>query len=182
MRAPTEMALLNDPAVGDPASKSAELYQYNFSFNISSFRYWRRRAPRKLDAFKSIRRYLWLCCQPAAPLSSPVRSSSPIRGYFSAHGPSSIMVRKCRKIDSIRHITSESRADFVYMAPPFIAYYGTLQGGTNESTLLMTAYDQCRLYRDALHDPSGLWRHIVYGNWQDNSHWATGKSLGASDH
>jgi rhamnogalacturonyl hydrolase YesR len=64
------------------------------------------------------------------------------------------------------------------MAPPFIAYYGVLQGGINESTLLMTAYDQCRLYRDALQDPSsGLWRHVVYGNWQDNSHWATGKTL-----
>lgn len=69
-----------------------------------------------------------------------------------------------------------NRSDFVYMAPPFIAYYGILQGGDDEPRLLMTAYDQCRLYRDALHDPaSGLWRHVVYGNWQDNSHWATGR-------
>jgi rhamnogalacturonyl hydrolase YesR len=63
------------------------------------------------------------------------------------------------------------------MAPPFIAYYGVLQGGIDEPILLMTAYDQCRLYRDALHDPaSGLWRHVVYGSWQDNSHWATGET------
>lgn len=66
------------------------------------------------------------------------------------------------------------RADFVYMVPPFIAYYGALEGGYAAQALLQVAYDQCRLYRDALRDPSGLWRHIALGNWTDDTHWATG--------
>ena len=68
------------------------------------------------------------------------------------------------------------RADFVYMAPPFIAYYGILQGGSQEATLLQQAYDQCRLYRNYLRDDSGLWKHIVLGDTasQDFRHWGTG--------
>lgn len=67
------------------------------------------------------------------------------------------------------------RADFVYMAPPFIAYFAILQGGEAELPLLQTAYDQCKLYRDQLFDvgPS-LWRHVALGSWQDTNHWATG--------
>lgn len=70
-----------------------------------------------------------------------------------------------------------ARSDFVYMVPPFIAYYGALQGGEDGRTLMQTAYDQCRLYRDALADESGLWKHVVLGSWQDNTHWATGKEV-----
>lgn len=66
-------------------------------------------------------------------------------------------------------------ADFVYMAPPFIAYFGILQGGEAELPLLQAAYDQCRLYRDQLLDADvGLWRHVALGDWQDINHWATG--------
>jgi len=64
------------------------------------------------------------------------------------------------------------------MVPPFIAYYGTLQGGALGRSLMQTAYDQCRLYRDALRDESGLWRHIAQGSYSDNTHWATGASHG----
>ena len=60
------------------------------------------------------------------------------------------------------------------MAPPFIAYFAVLDNGGGELPLLQVAYDQCRLYRDALRDPGGLWKHVVLGSWQDNSHWATG--------
>lgn len=60
------------------------------------------------------------------------------------------------------------------MAPPFIAYYGALQGGSNGLDLLREAYNQCKLYRQYLSDESGLWKHIVLGNWQDNNHWGTG--------
>lgn len=60
------------------------------------------------------------------------------------------------------------------MVPPFISYFGALQGGGGEQSLLQVAYDQCTLYRDQLRDDSGLWRHIALGSWQDNTHWGTG--------
>ncbi|OCH87895.1 Six-hairpin glycosidase [Obba rivulosa] len=72
-------------------------------------------------------------------------------------------------------------ADFVYMAPPFIAYYGALQGGEEGASLLQIAYDQCRLYRNYLRDPdSGLWRHITLGSWQDTALWGTGNGWAAA--
>ncbi|KAF9076520.1 Six-hairpin glycosidase-like protein [Rhodocollybia butyracea] len=71
-------------------------------------------------------------------------------------------------------------ADFIYMAPPFIAYYGALVGGDNESYLLQTAYEQISLYRDVLRDDDGLWRHVDLGSWQDNTHWATGNGWAAA--
>ncbi|KAG6919278.1 hypothetical protein DXG01_007410 [Tephrocybe rancida] len=71
-------------------------------------------------------------------------------------------------------------ADFVYMVPPFIAYYGVLQGGSEGRALMQIAYDQCRLYRDALKDESGLWRHVTLGDWQDDSHWGTGNAWAAA--
>lgn len=61
------------------------------------------------------------------------------------------------------------------MVPPFLAYYGF---ATSNQTLLQIAYDQCRLYRDALQDPdTKLWRHIVGGEGNgisDGGLWATG--------
>ncbi|KAF5321835.1 hypothetical protein D9619_001048 [Psilocybe cf. subviscida] len=71
-------------------------------------------------------------------------------------------------------------SDFVYMVPPFIAYYGTLAGGAQGSVYLQTAYDQCRLYRDGLRDESGFWRHIAQGPFQDTTHWATGNAWAAA--
>ncbi|KAH9059347.1 Six-hairpin glycosidase, partial [Lactarius vividus] len=70
-------------------------------------------------------------------------------------------------------------ADFVYMVPPFIAYFGVLQnddyGGL---ALLQVAYDQIRLYRDALFDAdANLWRHVTLGSWEDSGHWATGATI-----
>ena len=61
------------------------------------------------------------------------------------------------------------------MAPPFIAYYGALAGGSAESTLLQDAYNQCKLYRSYLWDEGGLWRHIVLGTGEDARHWGTGE-------
>ncbi len=63
------------------------------------------------------------------------------------------------------------------MAPPFIAYYGALAGGAVGADLLQQAYDQCRLYRNYLRDPIGLWRHITLGDGTDETHWGTGKSM-----
>lgn len=65
------------------------------------------------------------------------------------------------------------------MVPPFIAYYGSLERGDAGLALLQTAYDQCRLYRDALRDDSGLWRHITLGSFSDDTHWATGTPFSA---
>ncbi|KAL9712558.1 hypothetical protein Ac2012v2_003795 [Leucoagaricus gongylophorus] len=83
---------------------------------------------------------------------------------------------------AISHRTDQVQlwSDFVYMVPPFIAYYGALQGGDDGQQLLQIAYDQCRLYRDALADESGLWRHISLGSWQDENHWATGNAWAAA--
>lgn len=70
-----------------------------------------------------------------------------------------------------------TRADGVYMGFPFIAYYGAVK---KNQTLLQVAYDQCRLYRDALliDGPTGkLWAHIyddTNSTWVDKGIWATG--------
>ena len=67
------------------------------------------------------------------------------------------------------------------MAPPFIAYYGAYQQGNAQTTLLQTAYDQCRLYRQYLQDPDTLlWKHIELGSWQDNNLWGTGNGWAAA--
>ncbi|PWN92302.1 hypothetical protein FA10DRAFT_89659 [Acaromyces ingoldii] len=64
------------------------------------------------------------------------------------------------------------------MGPPFLALYGLM---TNNQTLLQMAFDQCRLYRDALRIPSGdaqgLLRHIVNATGtegNDPGAWLTG--------
>jgi len=72
-------------------------------------------------------------------------------------------------------------ADFIYMAPPFIAYFAITQGGGGALVLLQDAYDQCRLYRDQLFDSDvSLWRHVVLGAWQDSLHWSTGNGWAAA--
>ncbi|KAI0740138.1 Six-hairpin glycosidase-like protein [Earliella scabrosa] len=68
-------------------------------------------------------------------------------------------------------------SDSVYMVPPFLAYYGVL---TENQTLVQQAYDQCRLYRQYLVDDSGMWKHIVLGNFQDEGHWTTGNGWAAA--
>ena len=65
----------------------------------------------------------------------------------------------------------------MYMGFPFIAYYGAVK---KNGTLLQIAYDQCKLYRDALliDGPTGkLWAHIYdddNSTWVDEGIWATG--------
>ncbi|KAI9511275.1 Six-hairpin glycosidase [Russula earlei] len=84
---------------------------------------------------------------------------------------------------AISHRESEVQlwSDFVYMAPPFIAYFGALQNDVGGHALLQIAYDQIRLYRDALFDAdASLWRHITLGSWEDTGHWATGNAWAAA--
>ena len=44
------------------------------------------------------------------------------------------------------------------MVPPFLAMYGAIQKNT---TIMVEAYNQIKLYRDVLRDGSGLWKHIA---------------------
>ncbi|EJC98921.1 uncharacterized protein FOMMEDRAFT_170730 [Fomitiporia mediterranea MF3/22] len=80
---------------------------------------------------------------------------------------------------------NDSRAywdDGVFMAPPFLAYYGAV---TKKQELLQMAFDNVRLYRDALliDGPTGkLWGHIFSeddGTWWDKGIWATGNAWAA---
>lgn len=70
------------------------------------------------------------------------------------------------------------RADFMYMVPPFLAYYGVM---SNNVSLLEEAVTQCKLYQKYLSsESSGALRHIVLGDWQDNGLWATGNGWAAA--
>ncbi|SCV70811.1 BQ2448_3573 [Microbotryum intermedium] len=69
-------------------------------------------------------------------------------------------------------------SDFMYMVPPFLAYYGTINANTS---LIQEAYDQCRLYRQYLRtEDSGLWKHILWGSSPDAGHWASGNAWAAA--
>ncbi|KAJ4477455.1 hypothetical protein J3R30DRAFT_220920 [Lentinula aciculospora] len=74
-------------------------------------------------------------------------------------------------------------ADWMYMAPPFLAYYAA---DTYNSSLLRSAVDQCGFYGQALQSNAsssvsyhGLWEHIVgpqsadFGLWGTGNGWAT---------
>ncbi|KAJ1301210.1 hypothetical protein OPQ81_003620 [Rhizoctonia solani] len=67
-------------------------------------------------------------------------------------------------------------SDFVYMVPPFLAYYGVL---TNNQTLVEESYNQIKLYRDVLADDTGMWQHIRQGSFEDPGHWSTGNGWAA---
>ena len=72
-------------------------------------------------------------------------------------------------------------SDYVYMVPPFIAYYGALKGGHEGKSLLQTAYEQVKSYREVLFDRDvGLWRHIALGEGTDHTHWGTGNGWAAA--
>ncbi|KAG6878014.1 hypothetical protein C0993_000795 [Termitomyces sp. T159_Od127] len=71
-------------------------------------------------------------------------------------------------------------SDFIYMVPPFLAYYGMI---TQNRTLLLEAYNQISLYRSHLRDTSAnnLWKHILLGiNGTDEGHWSTGNAWAAA--
>jgi rhamnogalacturonyl hydrolase YesR len=84
---------------------------------------------------------------------------------------------------AISHRTNQTQlwSDFLYMAPPFIAYYGALQSEPEGDSLLWMAYEQVKLYREELFDKKvGLWRHTALGNRTDDKHWATGNAWAAA--
>lgn len=59
---------------------------------------------------------------------------------------------------SHRSATASAWADFVYMVPPFLAYYGAY---TDDEPIMREAVRQCRLYCEMLGMENGLWKHIV---------------------
>ncbi|KAI1753689.1 hypothetical protein F4782DRAFT_495354 [Xylaria castorea] len=73
-------------------------------------------------------------------------------------------------------------ADFIYMAPPALAYWAIQDAN---QTLLRIAVEQCLLYRDVLvvphdDDAAGLWHHIIGPQNQDLGIWSTGNAWAAA--
>jgi len=83
-------------------------------------------------------------------------------------------VKKDSLLAFLFHLTSLLRNDFVYMVPPFLAYYGVL---TRNRTLVAEAYNQIKLYRNYLRDPKqGMWKHVLLGSaGNDPGFWSTGE-------
>ncbi|KAL8278079.1 hypothetical protein RQP46_009539 [Phenoliferia psychrophenolica] len=69
-------------------------------------------------------------------------------------------------------------SDFMSQVPPSLAFYGAVMG---KPAVLLEAYNQCKLYRTHLRDTSsGLWHHILLGDFQDTGLWGTGNAWAAS--
>ncbi|CZT16334.1 uncharacterized protein RCC_02176 [Ramularia collo-cygni] len=84
---------------------------------------------------------------------------------------------------SQRDNTAELWADFMYMAPPFMAYAGP---AFNDGGSLQSAIEQCGLYREVLSSnsnsgdvSSGAWHHIIGPETQDTGLWSTGNGWAA---
>lgn len=68
-------------------------------------------------------------------------------------------------------------ADFIAMAPPFIAYYAF---AADDGEAIKIAIMQCLLYRQVLKsNDSGLWKHIIGPENQDLGLWSTGNGWAA---
>jgi rhamnogalacturonyl hydrolase YesR len=83
---------------------------------------------------------------------------------------------------SQRYGTPEQWADFVYMAPPFLAYYAV---ATEDPSLLRFTIQQCQLYRQILQsnisEPfTGLWEHIIGLEDYQPELWSTGNAWAAA--
>ncbi|KIY48708.1 hypothetical protein FISHEDRAFT_65632 [Fistulina hepatica ATCC 64428] len=83
---------------------------------------------------------------------------------------------------SQRSDVAELWADFMYMAPPFMAYYAADKGN---ASLLRETVRQCGLYRQILKSNTtanytGLWEHIVGPQSADPGLWSTGNAWAAA--
>ena len=82
---------------------------------------------------------------------------------------------------SHREREAEAWADFVYMVPPFLAYYGVYR---NDQDIVNEAAQQCLLYRDILQSSEpgteGLWHHIIGPKHEDRGFWGTGNAWAAA--
>jgi len=82
---------------------------------------------------------------------------------------------------AISHRVSEVQlwSDSVYMVPPFLAYYGVI---SRNRTLLSESYNQIKLYRNYLRDPTAnMWKHVLLGtSGIDEGFWSTGNGWAAA--
>jgi len=83
---------------------------------------------------------------------------------------------------SHRVSTAELWADFVYMAPPFLAYYAV---DSSNDTLLHETVNQCGYYRQILQSNTtlsykGAWEHIIGPANKDTGLWSTGNGWAAA--
>ncbi|KAF7330760.1 Unsaturated rhamnogalacturonyl hydrolase YesR [Mycena venus] len=72
---------------------------------------------------------------------------------------------------------AELWADFIYMAPPFLAYAAA---DTGDLDLLHEAYLQCGRYRQILQRDGGVWEHIIGPQHQDTGLWSTSNAWAAA--
>ncbi|KAF8872494.1 hypothetical protein BD779DRAFT_1613794 [Infundibulicybe gibba] len=83
---------------------------------------------------------------------------------------------------SQRADVAELWADFMYMAPPFLAYYAA---DAKNASLLQLVVEQCGLYRQVLQAQTtasyaGVWEHIIGPQSQDTGLWSTGNGWAAA--
>ncbi|PSN63409.1 Six-hairpin glycosidase [Corynespora cassiicola Philippines] len=78
---------------------------------------------------------------------------------------------------SHREAYPELWADFIYMVPPFLAYYAV---AFDDVGLLKEAALQCEHYRDVLATEDGAWLHIVGDHVNDRKLWSTGNAWAAA--
>ena len=78
---------------------------------------------------------------------------------------------------SHRERVAELWADFVYMVPPFLAYYAV---ATSDLDLLKESALQCQYYHDVLIQPSSTWMLIIGPEVQDYALWSTGNGWAAA--
>jgi len=83
---------------------------------------------------------------------------------------------------SQRTDVAELWSDFMYMAPPFLAYYAV---ETYNATLLADVVHLCTQYRQVLHanitsNSEGVWEHIIGSQGGDTGRWSTGNGWAAS--
>lgn len=79
---------------------------------------------------------------------------------------------------SHRSDTAELWADFMYMTPPVLAFYGA---ETNDPSYVYEGYNQCKLYREVLQtEGTGAWSHIIGTQSYDPGKWSTGNGWAAA--
>jgi rhamnogalacturonyl hydrolase YesR len=103
-------------------------------------------------------------------------SNSPNSNYYQAAVRQSNHLRKdvpkyWNGAISHRYSQANLWADFIYMAPPFLAYHGVV---TDNVSLLRYAANQCKLYKDILGTSRGPWKHITGPEARDDGLWSSG--------
>ncbi|KAL1726332.1 hypothetical protein EV714DRAFT_219502 [Schizophyllum commune] len=82
---------------------------------------------------------------------------------------------------AISHRADVAELCFLYMAPPFLAYFAA---DKKNETLFRESVDQCSFYREVLQSNSsttpGIWEHIIGPQSADPGLWSTGNGWAAA--